>query len=149
MKPTKIFLAVTFVIFASVLSACSTSTTQNMHDLSVEASGENMPMGTDGMVTGLMDGSATGTFTVDENFEEICYSIMTKRMTGINEAHIQVTSSEEDVVLFDIANMNMMNKSCMNVDSNILMDMVEQPDKYSLMVHTDAFSDGAVMGSLK
>ena len=149
MKHSEIVLAITFVIFASVLSACSTSSTQNFHDLSVDASGENMPMGTDGMMTGLADGSATGTFTVNENFKEICYSIMTKQMTGMTEAHIQVTASEEDVVVFDIANMNIMNESCMSVDSNILMDMVEQPDKYSLMVHTDAFPDGAVMGSLK
>lgn len=149
MKFTKLVLAIYFVIFASAVSACSTSTSQNNHNLSVEASGRNMPMGTDGMMSGSTDGSATGTFTVNENFEEICYSIMTKSMTRINEAHIQVTSSEEDVVLFDITKMNMMDESCMNVDPNILKDMVEHPDKYSLMVHTDAFPDGAVMGSLK
>ena len=149
MKPTKIVLAVTFVILASILSACSTSSTQNMHDLSVEATGENMPMGTDGMMSGSTNGSATGTFTVDENYEEICYSIMTEHMTGINEAHIQVTSSEEDVVLFDITKMNMMDESCMSVDSNILKDMVKQPNNYSLMVHTDEFPDGAVMGSIR
>lgn len=149
MKLNKIVLVIPFLIFATVVSACSTSSTQNMHDLSVEATGENMPMGTDGMMSGSTNGSATGTFTVNENYEEICYSIMTERMTGINEAHIQVTSSEEDVVLFDITKMNMMDESCMSVDSNILRDMVEQPGKYSMMVHTDAFPEGAVMGSLK
>lgn len=148
MKITKVVLAATFVIVANTMSACSTSTTQNIHDLSVEASGENMPMGSDGMMSGSTDGSATGTFTVNEDLKDICFSIMTKRLTGVTEAHIQVTASEEDVVVFDITKMNMMNKSCMNVEPGILMDMLAQPNKYSLMVHTNEFPDGAVMGSL-
>ena len=149
MEINKKILAITFVIMASAVSACSSSTTQSMHSLSVSASGANMPMGSDGMTSGSTDGSATGSFTMNEKLGNICYSIMTKNMSGITEAHIQMTASEKDVVVFDIAKMNMMNKSCMDVDPTVMKDMLAQPGKYSLMVHTDAFPEGAVMGSLK
>lgn len=149
MKINKIVLAVAIVFIGSTVSACSTSTTQSAHNLSVAASGANMPMGSDGMMSGSRDGSATGSFTVNEKLKNICYSIMTKHLTGITEAHIQVTASEKDVVVFDISKMNMMNESCMNVEPNVLKDMLAQPGKYSLMVHTGAYPEGAVMGSLK
>lgn len=137
------------ILLVGTTSACSSASTTKVHNLSVSASGENMPMSNGGMASGSMDGMADGSFALNVDDGNLCYSIMTKNLDKITEAHIQVTSSEKDVVLFDIAKLNMMSKSCMQVDSEVMSDMFAHPKNYSLMVHTMKYPEGAVMGSLK
>lgn len=107
-----------------------------------------MPMSNGDMASGSMNGMADGSFALNVDDGNLCYSIMTKNLDKITEAHIQVTSSEKDVVLFDIAKLNMMSKSCMQVESEVMSDMFAHPESYSLMVHTMKYPEGAVMGSL-
>ncbi|MBC7462922.1 MAG: CHRD domain-containing protein [Actinobacteria bacterium] len=142
------FFAILFVLAGITTADASTSPTV-VHRLSVSATGSKMPMGSDGMMTGAMNGVANGAFVMNSKLGYLCYSIMTKHLTSITEAHIQVTSSERDVVLFRVAKLDMMSKSCMKVAPKILTDMLAHPGRYSLMVHTKSFPDGAVMGSLR
>lgn len=137
------------ILLVGATSACSSASTTKVHNLSVSASGANMPMDSGDMASGSMNGMADGSFALNVDDGNLCYSIMTKNLEKITEAHIQVTSSEKDVVLFDIAKLNMMNKSCMQVNPKVMSDMSAHPENYSLMVHTMEFPDGAVMGSLE
>ena len=137
------------ILLVGTTSACSSASTTKVHNLSVSASGANMPMGSGDMASGSMNGMADGSFALNVDDGNLCYSIMTKNLKKITEAHIQVTSSEKDVVLFDIAKLNMTTKSCMQVDSKVMSDMFAHPKNYSLMVHTKEYPEGAVMGSLK
>ena len=103
-KSKTLCLAILLAFLVSTNSSAAT-TASNVHRMSVSASGTKMPMGSDGMMTGSMNGLATGAFV--------------------------------------------MNKSCMKVAPKILTDMSAHPSRYSLMVHTKSYPDGAVMGTLK
>ncbi len=67
----------------------------------------------------------------------------------MTEAHVQVTSTEKDVLIFNPKNINATKSTCMKVSHTALEDIAIHPSKYSFMVHTKANPDGAVMGTLR
>ena len=142
-----IFAVIVLVLGGAVAYAFTSS--NSVHDLSVSANSANMPMKSNSTMTGKMNGLATGVFSVDTKKNTLCYSVMTMNMTGFTEAHIEVTATETDIAIFDVANLNKKNKSCINIAAKISSDMVAHPGNYAFMLHTKAYPEGAVMGELK
>ena len=144
---TAIFVVTLLILGGAIAFAMNSS--NSTHAISVSASGANMPMKDNSSMTGAMNGLATGAFDVDTKKNTLCYSLMTKNLMGMTEAHIEVTASETDIAIFDVSKMDMSKKSCINISSKIASDMVAHPGDYSFMVHTKTYPEGAVMGELK
>jgi hypothetical protein len=104
--------------------------------LEVAANSKNMPMSSSGTMTSAMTGSAFASFTINKKANTLCYQITAKGLKNFTEAHVQVTSTEKDVLIFNVKKINSAVSTC-------------SPEKYSLMIHTKAFPDGAVMGDLR
>ena len=117
--------------------------------LEAVANSKNMPMSSSGTMTSAMSGSAFASFTIDEKANTFCYRISAKGLKNFTEAHVQVTSTEKDVLIFNVKKINGTVTTCANQSNKLLRDLASYPSKYSLMIHTKAFPDGAVMGDLR
>jgi hypothetical protein len=117
--------------------------------LEVAANSKNMPMSSSGTMTSAMTGSAFASFTINKKANTLCYQITAKGLKNFTEAHVQVTSTEKDVLIFNVKKINSAVSTCSNQPNKLLLALASHPEKYSLMIHTKAFPDGAVMGDLR
>lgn len=137
------------LVAGAISSAQAAMPKSSIVNLEVSANTKNMPMSASGTMTSAMSGSAFAKFAINTKANTLCYSISAKGLKNITEAHVQVTSTEKDVLIFNPKKINSSNPSCLKVSSKSLADLTNYPSKYSFMVHTKAYPDGAVMGDLK
>ena len=131
-----------------VSPAQATTPNNSIVKLMVSASTQNMPMSTNTKMTTAMSGSASATFAVNKVANTLCYLISSKGLQNITEAHVQLTSTEKDVLVFNPKNINLPRSTCLKVARSSLVDIAAHPGKYSFMIHTKTSPDGAVMGNL-
>ena len=133
----------------SITSAQAAAPSGRIVKLEAVANSKNMPMSSSGTMTRAMSGSAFASFTINEKASTFCYRISAKGLKNFTEAHVQVTSTEKDVLIFNVKKINSTVTTCANQSNKLLRDLASHPSKYSLMIHTKAFPDGAVMGDLR
>jgi len=149
MQRFKTTLVTMILVVGGISSAQAAMPKSPIVNLEVSANTKNMPMSASGTMTSAMSGSAFAKFAINAKANTLCYSISAKGLKNITEAHVQVTSTEKDVLIFNPKKVNSSTPSCLKVSSKSLLDLTNYPSKYSFMVHTKAYPDGAVMGDLK
>ncbi len=148
MRALRTVFTVAIVMIAVASPAVATNPSSSIVKLMVSANAGSMPMSANGKMTTAMTGSASGAFAINANKNTFCYSIISKGLMNITEAHVQLTSTEKDILIFNPKNINIRNSTCMKVSHTSLLDMAKYPARYSFMIHTKAEPDGAVMGNL-
>lgn len=140
----------TMAIFMIALASPAVAATRSnpIVKLMVSANAGNMPMSANSKMTTAMTGSASGVFTINTNKNTFCYSITSKNLINMTEAHVQLTSTEKDILIFNPKNINIRSSTCMKISHTSLLDIANHPAKYSFMIHTKAEPNGAVMGNL-
>ena len=149
MQRFKATLVTVILVAGAVSSANAAAPKGSIVNLEVSANSKNMPMSATGTMTSAMSGSAFAKFAINARENTLCYLISAKGLKDITEAHVQVTSTEKDVLIFNPRKVNSSSPSCIKVSSKSLADLTNYPSKYSFMVHTKAYPNGAVMGDLK
>ena len=149
MRALKISFVAMSLIVAATSTAVGATPTGPIVKLEAVANSKNMPMTSSGTMTSAMSGSAFASFTINEKASTFCYRISAKGLKNFTEAHVQVTSTEKDVLIFNVKKINSTVTTCANQSNKLLRDLASHPSKYSLMIHTKAFPDGAVMGDLR
>lgn len=149
MRPLRAVSTLGILILLGVSPAEATTPTNSIVKLMVTASAGNMPMSVNTKMTTAMSGSASATFVVNKVANTLCYLISSKGLQNITEAHVQVTSTEKDVLVFNPKNINSPRSTCLTVARTSLVDIAAHPGKYSFMIHTKTSPDGAVMGNLR
>ena len=149
MRLLKTLSTVGILIVLAVSPAEAATPNNSIVKLMVSATAGNMPMAANSTMTTAMSGSASATFAVNKVANTLCYVISSKGLKDITEAHVQVTSTEKDVLVFNPKNVNSPKSTCLKVSRTSLLDIAAHPGKYSFMIHTKTSPDGAVMGDLK
>lgn len=149
MRALKISFVAMSLIVAATSTAVGATPTGPIVKLEAVANSKNMPMTSSGTMTSAMSRSAFASFTINEKASTFCYRISAKGLKNFTEAHVQVTSTEKDVLIFNVKKINSTVTTCANQSNKLLRDLASHPSKYSLMIHTKAFPDGAVMGDLR
>ena len=149
MRLLKTLSTVGILIVLAVSPAEAATPNNSIVKLMVSATAGNMPMAANSTMTTAMSGSASATFAVNKVANTLCYVISSKGLKDITEAHVQVTSTEKDVLVFNPKNVNSPKSTCLKVPRTSLLDIAAHPGKYSFMIHTKTSPDGAVMGDLK
>ena len=119
--------------------------------LTVAATGADVTMASNMKMGGAKTGSAAATFVLDTKKNTLCYSVTTKGLTGVAEAHIHMGAKGvdgNDVVTLLPAKFNKKAATCVKVASKLLGEIAMNPASYYLNVHTKAYADGAVRGQL-
>lgn len=133
----------------SITTAEAAAPSGSIVKLEAVANSKNMPMSSSGTMTSAMSGSALALFTINKKTSTLCYRITAKGLKNFTEAHVQVTSTEKDVLIFNVKKINSAISTCAKQTNKLLLDLASHPSKYSLMIHTKALPDGAVMGDLR
>jgi hypothetical protein len=143
-----------FQVAATVTALTFIMTTPGVADgpfsytLTVSASAANMPMTGNSKMTSSMSGSAKAKLTLNTSKNTLCYSITSMGLVNMTEAHVQMTSTEKDVVVMNPKKINSQSPTCMKVNHQVLTGLISHPLRYSFMIHTKADPNGAVMGNL-
>ena len=148
MQRFKTTLVAVILVVGAISSAQAAMPKNSIVNLEVSANTKNMSMGSSETMTSAMSGSAFAKFAINADENSLCYLISAKGLKDITEAHVQVTSTEKDVLIFNPKKVNSPTFSCLKVSSKSLSDLTNFPSKFSFMVHTKAFPNGAVMGDL-
>ena len=145
--PRTVFTMAIFMI-AVASPAVATTPSSSIVKLTVSANAGNMPMSANSKMTTAMSGSASGKFAINTNKNTFCYLITSKGLQNMTEAHVQLTSTEKDILIFNPKKINVRNSTCMKISHTSLLAMTSHPARYSFMIHTKADPNGAVMGNL-
>ena len=149
MRLLKTLSTLGILIFMAISPAEAATPTNSIVKLMVSATTGKMPMAANSTMTTAMSGSASATFSVNKVANTLCYLIASKGLKDITEAHVQLTSTEKDVLVFNPKNVNSLKSTCLKVPRASLVDIAAHPGKYSFMIHTKTSPDGAVMGDLR
>lgn len=149
MRSLRVVSTLGILILLGVSPAEATTPNNSIVKLMVTANAGNMPMSANTKMTTAMSGSASATFAVNKVANTLCYLISSKGLQNITEAHVQVTSTEKDVLVFNPKTVNSPRPTCLKVGRTSLVDIAAHPGKYSFMIHTKTNPDGAVMGNLR
>lgn len=149
MKLIRVMTLFSIVLLPFTATANAAMSSTSVITLTVSASASNMPMSGNSQMTSTMSGSAKGTFTLNLSKNTFCYTVTSKGLKNITEAHVQFTSTEKDVVLMNVNKINMSGATCIKVNHQIMTGLASHPARYSFMIHTKADPEGAVMGNLK
>jgi len=145
--PKTVFTMAIFMI-AIASPAVAITPSSSIVKLTVSANSGNMPMSANSKMTTAMTGSASGKFVINTNRNTFCYLITSKGLQNMTEAHVQLTSTEKDILIFNPKNINVRISTCMKVSHTSLLSIVSHPARYSFMIHAKADPNGAVMGNL-
>ena len=148
MRQVKTLSTLGVLIFIAVSPAQAAAPNNSIVKLIVSATSDNMPMASNSKMTTAMSGSASAIFALNKVASTLCYLISSKGLKNITEAHIQVTSTEKDVLVINPKSINLPRSTCLNLPRTSLVDIAAHPEKYSFMIHTKTNPDGAVMGDL-
>ena len=97
-------------------------------------------------VTGA-SGSGTARFTVRLGRSELCYTLTVTGLTNVTAAHIHRVAGGAIVVPLN-APTSGTSSGCTSVDSTLLREIVGTPSAFYVNVHTSAYPDGQVQGTL-
>ena len=103
---------------------------------------------------GQKDGSGKATFDIDFATRKMCYLITTKNLTKVTGIHVHaanmknLTTSEEIYLPIDIKSVNATKPICTKQDGESLAKFAAYPKKFVVMVHTAAYPEGAVSGTV-
>lgn len=140
-------LAASALITAPSAQAMSKSTVT----LISKATGNDVTMASNNKMGGAMTGSATAHFVLDTMKNTLCYTVTTKGIAGIKEAHIHIGAKGvdgNDVVPLLPSKFNKKAATCVKVAPKLLADIAMNPNMYYFNVHTAKYPDGAVRGQL-
>lgn len=147
-KVIALAIAATAIVGVQGAQAATKSSTVT---LNASATGMDVTMASNSKMGGAKTGSATAKFVVDTKKNTVCYSVTTKGLTGIVEAHIHAGAmgvDGSDVVPLLPAKFNLKAATCVKVTNKLASDIAMNPAMYYVNVHTKAFPDGAVRGQL-
>jgi methionine-rich copper-binding protein CopC len=103
---------------------------------------------------GQKDGSAKATFAIDFATRKMCYRITTHNLTKVTGVHVHaadmkhLTTSEQIYLPIDIKSVNAAKPICTKQDGESLAKFAAYPKKFVVMVHTAAYPEGAVSGTV-
>lgn len=115
--------------------------------LTVSADGKQIPNG-EGDPTGV----ATGTFTIDFAAGTICYTV-TSSLTGVSGIHVHARNADNMTVADEISipvslqALNSPTPVCGTPPGQDLARLAATPDRFALVIHTQDYPEGAVMGT--
>ncbi|MGA7953565.1 MAG: CHRD domain-containing protein [Gloeobacterales cyanobacterium] len=95
-------------------------------------------------------GSASATFTLNPEKEEVCYEIQAKDITSVTMAHIHSGAAgvAGPVVINLTAPAEGSSKGCAPVSPRLIQQISQNPENFYFNVHTTEFPKGAVRGQL-
>lgn len=106
----------------------------------------NMTGGAEAPGPGDTDGSGIAKLTFNHNKGEVCYTLTTKKIQAVTEAHIHNSAAGQSgppKITFTPAG-----KGCVSVDKDLIEDIMKNPANYYVNVHNAEFPDGALRGQL-
>jgi hypothetical protein len=149
-KKTLCAAAAAFAI--SAVFAAPTFAAGNSYTFTFKANGKAVTAMSNKNMGGDKKGSASGKLVVNTGNNTVCYTLMTKGLTGIQEAHLHVGKLGQDgndVVTFNVKNIGQTKPTCVKVkDVKLITDLSKNPENYYVNVHTSMYPDGAVRGQL-
>jgi hypothetical protein len=96
------------------------------------------------------NGTGTATLRLNPGQEQICYALTVSGIAAATDAHIHVGPADEagPVVVPLNAPTNGSSSGCAEVDRDLIIEILHNPDGYYVNVHNDPFPAGAVRGQL-
>ena len=134
-------VATSFVALPAV-SANATSTTH----LTVIAKGKY-----EGVGMGMSKGSVTARFVLNTTKNTVCYSILSRGVSGITGVHIHTGAAGVNggvAVALDPTKIDVSGLTCVAVDAKTIAAISANPSAYYFNAHTAKFPNGAVRGQL-
>ena len=134
-------VATSFVALPAV-SANATSTTH----LTVIAKGKY-----EGVGMGMSKGSVTARFVLNTTKNTVCYSIVSRGVSGITGVHIHTGAAGVNggvAVALDPTKIDLSGLTCVAVDAKTVAAISANPSAYYFNAHTAKFPNGAVRGQL-
>jgi copper resistance protein C len=117
--------------------------------LTAHATGDQIPDG-----AGDPSGVADGTFTIDFSTQTICFTVVSK-LPGVTGMHIHarnmnnLTVSDEISIPVAKEALNSATPVCTKPGATDLAKFAAAPDRFALVVHTNKYPEGAVLGVFK
>ena len=137
-----LFRSVTSFLALPAVSANATSTTH----LSVIAKGKY-----EGVGMGMSKGSVSARFVLNTTKNTVCYSILSRGVSGITGIHIHVGGAGVNggvAVALDPTKIDFGGLTCVAVDAKTVAAIAANPSAYYFNAHTAKFPNGAVRGQL-
>jgi hypothetical protein len=92
-------------------------------------------------------GSGTASFTIRLGQNELCYTLTVTGLTDVTGAHIHRTPTGAIVVPLTTPTSGSSN-GCATVERDLLREIVTTPGVFYVNVHSTAYPDGQVQGTL-
>jgi len=148
-KIIAVFIAASTIMGVEASQAAMSSTTT--FNLTSHATGAGVTMASNMKMGGATSGSADGHFVIDLKKNTLCYTVMTKGLTNVVEAHIHtgaIGMDGADVISLLPTKFNKKLATCIKSTATLLGTISTTPANYYLNVHTKKYPDGAVRAQL-